>query len=67
VDHLFVDQDGSPTLVELKRRQDTRIRREVVGQTLDYAAYGIAYGPLDALQKAFAASCASRGADPEIP
>ncbi|MXY56470.1 MAG: hypothetical protein F4029_20310 [Gammaproteobacteria bacterium] len=38
VDHLLVDQDGLPTLVEVKRSTDTRIRREVVGQMLDYAA-----------------------------
>lgn len=38
VDHLFLDQDGIPTLVEVKRSSDTRLRREVVGQMLDYAA-----------------------------
>jgi hypothetical protein len=32
IDHLFVDQDAVPTLVEVKRSTDTRIRREVVGQ-----------------------------------
>jgi len=32
LDHLFLDQDGIPTLVEVKRSTDTRIRREVVGQ-----------------------------------
>src|SRR5215207_1256434 len=37
VDHLFLDQDAVPTLVEVKRSSDTRIRREVVGQMLDYA------------------------------
>jgi hypothetical protein len=31
VDHLFVDQAGVPTIVEVKRSTDTRIRREVVG------------------------------------
>ena len=31
LDHLFLDQDGIPTLVEVKRSTDTRIRREVVG------------------------------------
>jgi hypothetical protein len=31
LDHLFLDQDGVPTLVEVKRGTDTRIRREVVG------------------------------------
>jgi hypothetical protein len=38
VDHLFLDQDAIPTLVEVKRGADSRIRREVVGQMLDYAA-----------------------------
>lgn len=38
VDHLLLDQDGRPTFVEVKRSNDTRIRREVVGQMLDYAA-----------------------------
>lgn len=38
VDHLFLDQDGIPTLVEVKRSSDTRIRREVVGQMLEYAS-----------------------------
>ena len=27
VDHLFIDQDAIPTLVEVKRSSDTRIRR----------------------------------------
>ena len=38
LDHLFLDQDATPTLIEVKRSSDTRIRREVVGQMLDYAA-----------------------------
>src|SRR5947209_2037711 len=38
LDHLFLDQDAIPTLVEVKRGTDTRLRREVVGQMLDYAA-----------------------------
>lgn len=38
LDHLFVDQDAVPCLVEVKRSSDIRIRREVVGQMLDYAA-----------------------------
>ncbi|MBS1252773.1 MAG: hypothetical protein MAG451_01815 [Anaerolineales bacterium] len=43
LDHLFLDQDGIPTLVEVKRSSDTRIRREVVGQMLDYAANAVVY------------------------
>jgi hypothetical protein len=40
VDHLVVDQDAIPTFVEVKRASDTRSRREVVAQMLDYAANG---------------------------
>jgi hypothetical protein len=40
VDHLAVDQDSVPTFVEVKRASDTRARREVVAQMLDYAANG---------------------------
>jgi hypothetical protein len=41
LDHLFIDQDGVPTLVEVERSTDTRIRREVVGQMLDYAVFDV--------------------------
>lgn len=51
IDHLFVDQDGIPTLVEVKRSTDTRIRREVVGQMLDYAANAVVYWPLERLRQ----------------
>ena len=44
VDHLFLDQDAIPTIVEVKRSTDTRIRREVVGQMLDYAANALSTG-----------------------
>ena len=43
VDHLVVDQDAIPTFVEVKRASDTRVRREVVAQMLDYAANGSAF------------------------
>ncbi len=38
LDHLYLDAQGVPTLVEAKRSSDTRGRREVVAQMLDYAA-----------------------------
>jgi len=41
--HLFLDQDGIPTFVECKRASDTRARRDVVAQMLDYAANGTEY------------------------
>jgi hypothetical protein len=59
LDHLFLDQDGIPTLVEVKRATDTRIRREVVAQMLDYAANAVAYWSLEKIQSSFAATQAA--------
>ena len=53
VDHLYIDQDGVPTLVEVKRSTDTRIRREVVGQMLDYAANAVIRWSVDQLRARF--------------
>src|SRR5687767_7172166 len=53
LDHLFLDQDAVPTLVEVKRSSDTRIRREVVGQLIDYAANAVVYWPVESLRAAF--------------
>ncbi len=64
LDHLFLDQDGIPTLVEVKRSSDTRIRREVVGQMLDYAANAVVYWPLETIRTKFEAECELRGEDP---
>jgi hypothetical protein len=52
LDHLFVDRDGVLVLVEVKRSSDTRIRREVVGQMLDYAANAVRYWPVEDLRGA---------------
>ena len=53
LDHLFLDQEAVPTFVEVKRSDDTRIRREVVGQMLDYAANGVVYWPAERLRSDF--------------
>lgn len=63
LDHLFLDQDAIPTLVEVKRSSDTRIRREVLGQMLDYAANGVAYWSLDTMRSAFESNWVKGGAD----
>jgi hypothetical protein len=63
LDHLFLDQDGTPTFVECKRSQDTRARREVVAQMLDYAANGIEYWSLDRLRQSAAETAQRRGLD----
>lgn len=64
LDHLFLDQDAIPTLVEVKRASDTRIRREVVGQMLDYAANAVVYWPVETIRARFEATCEKRGDDP---
>lgn len=61
LDHLFLDQDGIPTFVECKRATDTRTRREVVAQMLDYAANGIEYWGMDRLRQAAAETAKVQG------
>jgi hypothetical protein len=65
VDHLFLDQDAIPTLVEVKRSSDTRIRREIVGQMLDYAANAVVYWPIEAIRARFEARCEAEGSEPD--
>jgi hypothetical protein len=66
LDHLFLDQDAIPTLIEVKRSSDTRIRREVVGQMLDYAANAVSYWPAGVIREKFDSTCESRNEDPDI-
>ncbi len=65
LDHLFLDQDAIPTLVEVKRSSDTRIRREVIGQMLDYAANAVAYWPVEEIKAKFESRCKGDSVDPE--
>jgi hypothetical protein len=64
IDHVFLDQDAVPTLVEVKRSTDSRIRREVVGQMLDYAANAMVYWPPNGLRQTYEQKCQSRGVEP---
>lgn len=64
LDHLFLDQDGVPTLVEVKRATDTRARREVVAQMLDYAANAVSWWRGDDLARLFEKTCAAEDVDP---
>ncbi|MDD3135936.1 MAG: hypothetical protein PHF57_02505 [Methanoregula sp.] len=61
LDHLFIDQEGIPTLVEVKRSTDTRTRREVVAQMLDYAANGIEYWKISEIKVQFEQQCLDAG------
>lgn len=55
-----------PTLVEVKRSSDTRLRREVVGQMLDYAANAVVYWPADNIRDQFEAQCTAAGQDADV-
>ncbi len=55
VDHLLVDQDAVPTLVEVKRGTSSEIRRTIVGQLLEYAAHASQTWKADELRRAFEA------------
>ena len=61
LDHLLVDQDAIPTLVEVKRNTNTEIRRTVVGQLLDYAAHAAETWTPDEMRWAFEQLCRERG------
>ena len=55
VDHLLIDQDARPTLVEVKRRKNPEVRRAVVGQLLEYAAHARRSWDIDDLRRTFEA------------
>ncbi|MFN8497526.1 MAG: hypothetical protein U0641_06695 [Anaerolineae bacterium] len=64
IDHLFLDQDAVPTIVEVKRSTDSRIRREVVGQMLDYASNAVAHWPVEDIRIMFERRCERLELDP---
>ena len=53
VDLLFIDQDAIPTLVEVKRSSNKEIRRQIVGQMLDYASNAVVYWSENKMRQAF--------------
>jgi len=59
LDHLFLDQEAIPTLVETKRADNRETRREVVAQMLDYAASASAEWTADKLAEWLAERCAA--------
>lgn len=61
VDFFFVDQDAIPTFVECKRFTDTRSRREVVGQMLEYAANGHYYWTRETIRNFAEAAAKQKG------
>ncbi len=65
LDHLFLDQDAIPTLVEVKRPSNADLRQKVIGQMLDYAANVGIYWPIESIIAQFEANCREQGRDPE--
>lgn len=65
LDHLFVDSAGVPTLVEVKRSSDSRVRREVMGQMLDYAANAASNWDGEAMRALFESRCSAAGENPD--
>ena len=66
LDHIFIDQNAVPTLVEVKRSSDSRIRREVVGQMLDYSANAVLYWPVNTIRERFEDTCREHGLEPDM-
>ncbi|MCH7740596.1 MAG: hypothetical protein IIC93_10695 [Chloroflexi bacterium] len=61
LDHLFIDQDATPTFVECKLSRNPEVRREVVAQMLEYAANGTKYWPPGRIREAAAQTAEEAG------
>jgi len=44
LDHLFLDQNAVPTLVDVRRTPNAELRQKVLGQSIDYAANALFTG-----------------------
>ncbi len=64
LDHLLIDQDAIPTLVEAKRSANSEIRRSIVGQMLDYAAHATQTWNVADIRRIFEERAAAAGQDP---
>ncbi|MGC9526336.1 MAG: hypothetical protein ACP5D7_12435 [Limnospira sp.] len=65
LDHLFIDQDAIPTLVEIRRTRNADVRQKAIGLMLDYAANVNLYWPIESTIAQFEANCRDSGRDPE--
>lgn len=64
LDHLLIDQDAVPTLVEVKRSENSEIRRSIVGQMMDYAAHATQTWNATDIRQVFEERCKTEGKDP---
>ena len=65
LDHLLIDQDAVPTLVEAKRSANSEIRREIVGQMMDYAAHATQTWNVSDIRRIFEERAEAAGQDPD--
>ena len=65
VDHLLIDQNAVPTLVEVKRSDNRELRRTVVGQMLEYAAHASRTWTAEELRHVFERQTEENGAAPQ--
>jgi len=63
LDHLFLDQAGVPVLVEVKRSSNSEIRRQVVGQMLDYAANAVKVWSIENIRRSLEQTASAAGRD----
>jgi vacuolar-type H+-ATPase subunit F/Vma7 len=65
LNRLFLDQQAIPTFVEVKQNRETRNRREMIGQMLEYAANAVLYWPVESILSQFENNCREQNRDPE--
>lgn len=65
LDHLIIDQDAVPTLIEVKRGSNPELRRTVVGQLLEYAAHAAQTWTANELRHTFENVSRTRGGNPD--
>ena len=65
IDHLIIDQNAVPTLVEVKRGSNPEVRRTIVGQMLEYAAHATLTWTAGELRREFENASIARGVSPD--
>ena len=65
VDLLLIDQEARPTLVEVKKGSNNEVRRQIVGQMLDYAATAAGVWAGDGMRRAFENDARQHKSDPK--
>ena len=65
LDHLLIDQDAIPTLVETKLAGNPDIRRAVVGQMLEYAAHARRTWNVERIRRVFEERARDDGLNPD--